>query len=67
MANLLLLLPCSRLVASKSIGPSAVTLLSNGELDTLTLGQRDPWLLTANDAECTLAKILHLQGLLRHT
>lgn len=37
------------LVASESVGPAAVTLLSNGELDALALGQRDPWLLLAND------------------
>lgn len=30
--------------------PAAVTLLSNGELDTLALRQADPRLLTANDA-----------------
>lgn len=56
----LLLLPHSSLVASKSIGPSAVTLLSDGELDTLTLGQRDPWLFLTNDAECTLATLIVL-------
>ena len=39
-----------RLVTSKSMGPAAVTLLSNGELDTLALRQADPRLLTANDA-----------------
>jgi hypothetical protein len=39
----------SGLVAGKVVCPSAVTLLGNGELDTLTLGQRNPWLLTAND------------------
>ena len=37
------------LVASDSVRPAAVTLLSDRELDTLTLGQRDPWLLLAND------------------
>lgn len=37
------------------LGTSAVTLLSNGELDTLTLGQRDPWLLGADDENVVLA------------
>lgn len=41
---------CSRLVTSKSVSPAAVTLLRNGELDALTLGQRDPWLLLTDDA-----------------
>jgi len=44
----------SPLVASKSVSPAAVTLLSNGELDSLTLGQRDPWLLLTDDAVCVL-------------
>ena len=34
---------------SDGVSPAAVTLLSNGELDTLTLGQRDPWLLLSDD------------------
>lgn len=33
---------------------SAVTLLSNGELDTLALWQRDPWLLGTNDKDVAL-------------
>jgi hypothetical protein len=33
---------------------AAVTLLSNGELDTLTLGQRDPGLVLANDENVAL-------------
>lgn len=33
---------------------SAVSLLSNGELDTLTLWQRDPWLLRPNDEDVVL-------------
>lgn len=37
-------------MTSQSLGPAAVTLLRNGELDTLTLGKADPWLFTANDA-----------------
>lgn len=43
------------LVASKSLCAAAVTLLSNAELDTLALGQTDPWLFLANDAETVLA------------
>ena len=39
----------SHLVASDGVRPAAVTLVGNGELDALTLGQRDPWLLLAND------------------
>ena len=37
------------------LGTSAVTLLSNGELDTLTLGQGDPWLLASDDENVVLA------------
>lgn len=36
-------------------GAAAVTLLSNGELDTLTLGQGDPGLVLANDEDVALA------------
>mgnify|MGYP006877405728 CR=1 FL=1 len=43
--------PRPHLVASNGVRPAAVTLLSNGELDTLTLGQRDPWLLLSDDAD----------------
>ena len=43
---------------SNGVRPAAVTLLSNGELDTLTLGQRDPWLLLSDDAESTLVLVL---------
>ena len=49
-ANLLLLSSyCTHLLAGKSVGPAAVTLLSNGELDTLALGEGDPGLLLSND------------------
>ncbi len=34
---------------------AAVTLLSNGELDTLALGQGDPGLVLANDEDVALA------------
>lgn len=37
------------------LGTSAVTLLSNGELDTLTLGQGDPWLFASDDENVVLA------------
>jgi hypothetical protein len=43
------------LLASQSLGSAAVTLLSNGELDTLTLGQGDPGLLGTNDEDVGLA------------
>lgn len=36
------------------VSASAVTLLSNGELDTLALGQGDPGLLLANDENVAL-------------
>ncbi|KAL8413650.1 hypothetical protein RB594_005060 [Gaeumannomyces avenae] len=36
------------------VGAPAVTLLSDGELDTLTLGQRDPRLLSADDENVAL-------------
>lgn len=39
------------LVASKVHGTAAVTLFSNRELDTLALGQADPWLLLSNDED----------------
>jgi hypothetical protein len=47
----------SRLV-SDGVRPAAVTLLSNRELDTLTLGQRDPGLLLSDDAERMLEFVL---------
>ena len=36
------------------MGTSAVSLLCNSELDTLALGQRDPWLLGADDENVAL-------------
>lgn len=36
-------------MATQNVSASAVTLLSNGKLDTLALGQGDPGLLGAND------------------
>ena len=39
-----------RLLAGNGVSPAAVTLLSNGELDTLALGQGDPGLLLSDDA-----------------
>jgi hypothetical protein len=41
-------------VASKSVGASTVTLLGDGELDTLALGQGDPWLLTTDNEDVVL-------------
>lgn len=37
------------------MGTAAVTLLSNGELDTLALGQGDPGTLSTNDKDVGLA------------
>jgi len=42
------------LVASDSMGTSAISLLSNAELDTLTLWKGDPWLLSTNDEDVAL-------------
>jgi len=42
------------LLASNGVCPAAVALLGNGELDTLALWKRDPWLLTANDENVAL-------------
>jgi hypothetical protein len=39
----------THLLATKSVGPAAVTLLSDGELDTLALGEGDPGLLLSDD------------------
>ena len=44
----------TRLVAGNGLGTSAVSLLCNGELDTLALGQRDPWLIRADDEDVVL-------------
>ena len=41
-------------MVSKSVGTSTVTLLSNGELDTLALWKRDPRLLTTDDEDVRL-------------
>jgi hypothetical protein len=37
------------------MGPATITLVSNGELDALALGQADPWLLATDDAADMLA------------
>lgn len=42
------------LVAGDGLGTPAVTLLSDGELDTLALGQGDPGLLSADDENVAL-------------
>jgi hypothetical protein len=41
-------------VASQSVGSAAVTLLSDGELDTLALGQGHPGLLGTDDENVAL-------------
>jgi hypothetical protein len=43
-----------RHLVGNSVSTAAVTLLSNGELDTLALGQGDPGLLLANDEDVGL-------------
>lgn len=48
------MLQASRLVAGNGVGTAAVTLLSNGELDTLALGQGDPGALASNDEDVGL-------------
>lgn len=47
---------CAILAARQSLGTAAVSLLSNGELDALALGQRDPRLLGANDEHVGLPR-----------
>lgn len=39
----------SHLVTSEGVRTATITLLSDRELDTLALWQRDPWLLLSND------------------
>lgn len=41
-------------MAGQGVGSAAVTLLSNGELDTLALGQGNPGLLGTNDEDVAL-------------
>ena len=50
----MLLANVRRHLVGKSVGTTAVTLLSNGELDTLALGQGDPGLPLANDENVAL-------------
>lgn len=45
----------SHLVTSEGVRTAAVTLLSDRELDTLALWQRDPWLLLSDDTARLLA------------
>ena len=42
-------------MAGQSVGSAAISLLGNGELDTLALGQRDPGLVRADDEHVVLA------------
>lgn len=48
------MLSSNNLLASKSVSAAAVTLLGNGELDTLALGKGDPGLLLADDEDVAL-------------
>lgn len=41
-------------MAGQGVGPTAISLLGNGELDTLALGQGDPGLLGADDEDVGL-------------
>lgn len=43
-------------MASQSLGSAAVSLLGDGQFDTLTLWQRDPRLLGADDEDVVLAR-----------
>lgn len=43
-----------RLVSGNGVRTSAISLLSNGKLDTLALWQRDPWLLGTDDENVVL-------------
>ena len=49
-----------------SVSTAAVTLLSNGELDTLALRQGDPGLILANDENVALTggKVLSMASLM---
>lgn len=42
-------------MAGNGLSTSAVSLLGNGKLDTLALGQGDPWLIGTNDENVILA------------
>jgi hypothetical protein len=59
VTNLLLLslTHYKRLLAGNGVSPAAVTLLSNGELDTLALGEGDPGLLLSDDADKLLVPL----------
>jgi hypothetical protein len=59
VTNLLLLslTRYKRLLAGNGVSPAAVTLLSNGELDTLALGEGDPGLLLSDDADKLLVPL----------
>lgn len=43
-------------MTSQSLGSAAVSLLGDGQFDTLALRQRDPWLLGADDEDVVLAR-----------
>lgn len=42
-------------MASQSLGSTTISLLGDGQFDTLTLWQRDPWLIRADDEDVVLA------------
>lgn len=48
------MLSSKNLLASKGVSAAAVTLLGDGELDTLALGEGDPGLLLADDENVAL-------------
>jgi len=50
-------------MTSESMGSAAITLLGDGELDTLALGQADPGLLLADDAEDHVSNLNRLWDL----
>jgi hypothetical protein len=49
------MLKTMRLLSSDGVGPPTISLLGDGELHTLALRQRDPWLLATNDEDVALA------------
>jgi hypothetical protein len=51
----MLLTNVMRRLVGESVGAAAVTLLRDGELDTLALGQGNPWLLLTDDENVGLA------------
>jgi hypothetical protein len=52
-------------MTSKRIRPPTITLLGDGQLDTLTLGQADPWLLLADDEAVDLSAVAVNEKMIR--